>query len=171
MKFTAEQAKTYYYMMEEREHAKVRTTRIFNTCAPEWNNGIVVNINQADADFFDLLIAEDLYLTLEERELCLLMCKIYEDYKQSKAGNKRQAPKQEEPEPPAPIIDPAVLRYIAKYKHEAVRGCFKDGETYHVELNDGWLAENGAQEIKAAKVTELKAKVKTIQSVNQLFPF
>lgn len=170
MKFTAEQAKTYYFMMEEREHAKVRTTRIFKTCAPEWDKGIVVNINQADADFFDLLIAEDLYLTLEERELCLTMCKIYEDYKQSKAGKKRTAPVEVAPQPPAPIIDEAVLRYIAKGKHEAIRGCFKDGETYHIELNDGWAAEGGAQAITAAKVTELKAMVKTIQAVNQLFP-
>lgn len=166
MKFTAEQAKTYYFMMEEREHAKARTTRIFNSCAPEWNTGIVVNINQADADFFDLLIAEDQYLTLEERELCLMMCKVYEDYKQSKAGKKHTAPIEAAPEPPAPIIDEAVLRYITKGKREAVRACYKDGETYHIELNSGWVAEGGAQAITAAKVLELKAKIKTIHEAN-----
>lgn len=166
MKFTAEQAKTYYFMMEEREHAKVRTTRIFKTCAPDWEQGIVVNINQADADFFDLLIDEDLYLTLEERELCLTMCQVYEDYKQSKAGKKRPAPVEVTPESPAPLIDPAVLRYIPKGKHEAVRGCFKDGETYHIELNTGWSAEGGAQVIEAANIAKLKAQIKTIQASN-----
>mgnify|MGYP003311141327 CR=1 FL=1 len=155
MKLNVTDAKTYYFMMEERDHAVSRTKRIFDFINRGGSDArtIIISLNVIDADYFEYLLNEDDSLTAEEAELCRRMTKEYRDYAAAKRAKKAEPTP---PELPAPIIHEDVLRYIPKGKHEAIRDCFKDGDLYRINLHDGWQAADGSKTMSARKVHELK---------------
>jgi hypothetical protein len=155
MKLNVTDAQTYYFMMEERDHAASRTKRIsdFIKMAEGTNRTIVISLNVIDADYFEYLLNEDDSLTIEEADLCRRMVKEYRDYA---AAKRAKETKPAVPELPKPIIQLEVLRYIPKGKHVAIRDCFKDGDLYRINLHEGWKAADGSRTLSAPKVHELK---------------
>lgn len=93
MKLTAKDARIYLAMMEGREHAPSRNGRLEQFLKDEHCEvrTVVVSLNVADRDYFDLMLAEDQYINDEERDLCERMVKEYNDYAAAKTQVKKKA--------------------------------------------------------------------------------
>ena len=161
MKLNVTDAKTYYFLMEERDHAASRTKRISDFINRGGSDArtIVISLNVIDADYFEYLLNEDDSLTIEEADLCRRMVKEYRDYA---AAKRAKETKPAAPERPAPIIQLEVLRYIPKGKHVAIRDCFKDGDLYRINLHEGWKAADGSMTLTSHKVHDLKVQSRGI---------
>lgn len=151
MKLTAKDARTYLVMMEGREHAPSRNGRLEQFLKDEHCEvrTVVVSLNVADRDYFDLMLAEDQYLNDEERDLCERMVKEYNDYAAAKTQAKKKAePAEVEPEQvETPMVVEIKKGDTVRIKadgteHEVTKGTKKPDGKIKVKTEDGQLTLN-----------------------------
>lgn len=176
MKLTAQDARTYYDMMCEREHTKSRTERIgeFLKNPHCEDRTVIISLNVRDVDYFKAMLSEDDKLSDEGRDLCQRMCKEYEDY----ANAKRARKSREDNEPhglalvPMPGTEqlgwgeqqwgPQQDKAAGIRKGDRVR-IIEDGTEYEVisgtKKPDGYIkikTDDGARKVSASEVEVIK---------------
>lgn len=66
--------------------------------------------------------------------------------------------------------DEKIMRYIPKYKHRAIKSCWKDSDGYWIILNEGFNADNmdwNCRTIHEDTIYELRYQISGISDILQ----